>query len=224
MSRLRAAVVASVLIALIATPAAVAHQGNPSYRSVITAVSPDVEGLRLEILNHDDRLALHNRSGRTIVIAGYENEPYARLHDDGTVEVNRRLPAYYLNDDRFAAVTVPASADAKSAPSWELVDRSGRFEWHDHRIHWMSEVPPKQADGATARTKIFDWSVPLRVGRTAGAARGSLFWQPPAGAAAPVGAYAGLGALVALAAIAVVVVRRRRRAGGAPARTEVEAW
>ena len=113
MSRLRAALAASALIALMAAPAASAHQGNVNYRSVIRTVSPDVSGLRLDVLNRDDRLELQNTTGRTIVVDGYEGEPYARLKADGTVEVNRRSPAFYLNDERFAGVKVPASADAE---------------------------------------------------------------------------------------------------------------
>ncbi len=223
MLRLRAALAAAALIALLATPAASAHQGNVNYRSVIDAVSPDVSGLRLDVLNRDDRLELQNTTGRTIVIDGYEGEPYARLKADGTVEVNRRSPAFYLNDDRFGGVEVPKSANPKAAPQWQLVDKTGRFEWHDHRIHWMSKIPPKQVEGRTDKTKVFDWRVPLHVGDSAGAARGTLFWQPQSQGGAPVAAIAGLGAIVLLAAATVIVVRRRRR-GEARVGEEVEAW
>jgi MYXO-CTERM domain-containing protein len=223
MFRLRVAVVASALTVLIAAPAALAHQGNPNYRSIIRSVTPELSGVRLDVLNFDDRLELQNTSGRTVVIAGYQGEPYARLRADGTVEVNRRSPAFYLNDERFAGVKVPSSANARATPRWQLVDRAGRFQWHDHRIHWMSRVPPKQVADADGRTKIFDWTVPLRVGDTTGAVRGTLFWQPPAESSAPVSAYVGLGAVVLLALAAIVVVRRRRRAD-APVGAEVEAW
>jgi hypothetical protein len=223
MFRLCAAVAASALIALTAAPAAVAHQGNPNYRSIIRAVSPARSGVRVEVLNRDDRLELRNAGRRTVVVEGYQGEPYARLKADGTVQVNRRSPAFYLNDDRYGGVKVPAAANPNAAPQWQLVDRTGRFEWHDHRIHWMSKVPPKQVAGTKERAKIFDWTVPVRVGETAGAVRGTLFWQPPAEGSAPVAAYAGLGALVLLAAGAVAVVRRRRRGDG-QAHAEVEAW
>jgi hypothetical protein len=223
MLRLRAALAAAALIALLATPAASAHQGNVDYRSVIDTVSPDVSGLRLDVLNRDDRLELQNTTGRTIVIDGYEGEPYARLKADGTVEVNRRSPAFYLNDDRFGGVEVPKSADPKAAPQWQLIDRTGRLEWHDHRIHWMSKIPPKQVEGRIDKTKVFDWKVPLHVGDSAGAVRGTLFWQPPSQGGAPVAAIAGLGAIILLAAATVIVVRRRRR-GETRVGEEAEAW
>jgi hypothetical protein len=223
MLRLRVVVAVSALIALVAVPAASAHQGNPNYRSVIDGVTPKVSGVRLEVLNLDDRLELQNTSGQTVVIQGYDGEPYARLLADGTVQVNRRSPAFYLNDDRFGAVKVPASAKPNAAPQWQVVDRAGRFQWHDHRIHWMSKIPPKQVTDTSKRTKVFDWSVPLRVGSTPGAVKGSLFWQPTAGGGAPVAAIAALVALALVGLGAVVVVRRRRRAE-APVGAEVEAW
>jgi hypothetical protein len=224
MLRLRAVVAVAALLALAAAPAAHAHQGNPNYRSVIDGVTPKVSGVRLQVLNLDDRLELQNTSGRTVVVQGYNGEPYARLLGDGTVQVNRHSPAFYLNDDRFAQVKVPAAAKPSATPQWQLVDKAGRFEWHDHRIHWMSQVPPKQVTDKSRRTKVFDWKVPLRVGAQKGAVEGTLFWQPTAGGGAPLGAIAGLGAIAILGLGAVVVVRRRRAAAESAPGAEVEAW
>jgi hypothetical protein len=224
MFRLRAVVVAAALIALALAPAASAHQGNPNYRSVIDAVTPKVSGVSLQVLNLDDRLELRNTSGRTVVIEGYNGEPYARLLADGTVQVNRRSPAFYLNDDRFGQVKVPATAKPGATPQWQLVDKAGRFEWHDHRIHWMSEVPPKQVTDKSERTKVFDWKVPVRVGAERGAVTGTLFWQPTAGGGAPVAAIAGFGAIVVVGLAAVLVVRRRRTDAERAPGAEVEAW
>jgi hypothetical protein len=225
MLRLRLAVVASALFALAAAPAAFAHQGNPNYRSVIDRVSPKLPGLRLQVLNLDDRLELQNTTGRTVVIKGYQGEPYARLLGDGTVEVNRNSPAFYLNGNRTSTGTVPANAKPGATPDWKVVDRAGRFQWHDHRIHWMSTITPKQVTDKSKRTKVFDWKVPMQVGRTSGSVDGTLFWAGTGGGGAPVGAIGALVA-IALAGLAAVVVVRRRR--GEPALTatssESEAW
>jgi len=223
MSRLRLVVAVSALFALTAAPTALAHQGNPNYRSVIDSVTPKVAGVRMQILNFDDRLELQNTSGKTVVVQGYQGEPYARLKPDGTVEVNRRSPAFYLNDDRFAAVKVPPTAKPGATPDWHVVDRAGRFQWHDHRIHWMSQVAPKQVTDKSKRTKVFDWKVPMRVGATSAAVNGTLFWEPTGGGGAPVGAYAGLAAVALLGLAAVALVRRRRR-DEVRSTPEVEAW
>ena len=224
MPRLRLVVVLSALFALAAAPTALAHQGNPNYRSVIDRVSPTVSGLRLQVLNLDDRLELQNTSGKTVMVQGYQGEPYARILGNGTVQVNHNSPAFYLNDDRFAAVKVPANAKPGATPDWQVVDRAGRFQWHDHRIHWMSTVPPKQVTDTSKRTKVFDWTVPVQVGSTKGAVSGTLFWAGSAGGGTPVAAYAGLGAIALLGLGAVMVVRRRRRDGVPVGAAEVEAW
>jgi hypothetical protein len=224
MSRLRLVVALSALFALAAAPTALAHQGNPNYRSVIDGVVPNLPGVKLQVLNLDDRLELQNTSGKTVVVKGYQGEPYARLLADGTVQVNRNSPAFYLNNDRTSTGKVPANAKPGAAPDWKVIDSTGRFQWHDHRIHWMSTIPPKQVTDKSKRTKVFDWKVPLQVGATAASVDGTLFWAGTGGGGTPMAAYAGL-ALIALLGLGAVLVVRRRRGDAAPVgTTEAEAW
>ncbi len=224
MSRLRLVVALSALLALAAAPTAHAHQGNPNYRSVIDQVAPKLPGVRLQVLSLDDRLELQNTSGKTVVVKGYQGEPYARILGDGTVQVNHNSPAFYLNNDRTSTGKVPASAKAGATPEWQIVDRAGRFQWHDHRIHWMSTIAPKQVTDKTKRTKVFDWKVPLQVGTTNASVDGTLFWAGTGGGGTPVGAYAGLALIALLGLGAVVVVRRRRGADAPVGAAEIEAW
>jgi hypothetical protein len=216
----RALALAVAATLLLAAPVAVAHQGNPNFRSIVDAVTPGVPGLDLHVLNYDDRFELTNRSGQTVTVQGYNREPYARVLADGTVEVNKRSPAYFLNDDRYADVEVPASADASAPPQWSIVDRTAHLQWHDHRMHWMGKNLPPQVTDKSRRTKIFDYAIPLRVGNRPGKIEGTLVWQPQ-GSTAPVGMFAGLGVLGLLAIGAVALVRRRRARETAEA---AEAW
>jgi hypothetical protein len=183
---------------------------NYNYRSYITLITPDVPGLSLQVLEFADRLVLTNHTGATIMVDGYEGEPYARVLADGTVEVNTRSPAYYLNQNFYGDVTVPASASASAAPRWTVLDRTGQFEWHDHRIHWMSPIPPPQVKDKGRRAKIFDWRVPIQVGSHSGTVDGQLFWVPEEGTKAPAGAIVALLAIVLLGLGLMLVVRRRR--------------
>jgi hypothetical protein len=224
MSRLRLVVALSALLALAAAPTAHAHQGNPNYRSVVDQVAPKLPGVRLQVLSLDDRLELQNTSGKTVIVKGYQGEPYARILGDGTVQVNHNSPAFYLNNDRTSTGKVPASAKAGATPEWQVVDRAGRFQWHDHRIHWMSPIAPKQVTDKTKRTKVFDWKVPLQVGTTNASVDGTLFWAGTGGGGTPVGAYAGLALIALLGLGAVVVVRRRRGADAPVGAAEIEAW
>jgi hypothetical protein len=182
---------------------------NYDYRTYITSVTPKVKGLSLEVLEFADRLLLRNDTGKTVTIYGYAGEPYARVRADGAAEENMRSPAVYLNTNFYADVTVPASANAHDPPKWVVVDRTGQFEWHDHRIHWMSPVPPPQVKDKSKRTWIFDWSVPIMVGTRKGAIDGELYWVPESSKASTA-AVAVFVALIALALGFAVFVRRRR--------------
>jgi hypothetical protein len=205
-------------VALLALPGvALAHKGNPNFRSVITAVAPRADGVKLDVLSGDDRLELINQSDKPVVVYGYEPtpEPYARILPDGTVQVNRDSPATYLNADRYQeGVKVPAGVDGKGAPKWKLVDKTGRFEWHDHRIHYMAKGTPPQVKDKGTKTKVFDWRVPLRVGTTTGAIRGELFWVPLDDGGPPIGAILGFAGLVLVGGALVLVTRRRRAEDG----------
>jgi hypothetical protein len=151
------------------------------------------------------------------VIAGYQDEPYARVLADGTVEVNTDSEAYHLNEDRYAKVEVPAGADSKGEPRWKQIARTGRFEWHDHRAHWMGTGTPPQVKDEDVRTRLYGWSVPLEVGGRRGAIRGTLFWTPPPGGEAPLALIFGAAGAVIAVCIAVIVVRRRRAEEREPA-------
>jgi len=198
-------------------PSSTQEAGNPindqgssyHYRTYITSISPHVPGLSVEVLEFADRLLLRNHTGKTVTVYGYSGEPYARVLPDGAAEQNKRSPAVYLNTNFYAQVTVPPYADAAATPAWETVDRTGQFEWHDHRIHWMSPVTPPQVKDTSKRTKIFDWSVPIKVGEEPGEIRGELFWVPES-SSAPTGLIVASIVLAALAVLAVVLLRRRR--------------
>jgi hypothetical protein len=182
---------------------------NYDYRTYITSVTPKVRGLSLEVLEFADRLLLRNNTGKTVTIYGYSGEPYARVQPNGAAEENMRSPAVYLNTNFYADVSVPASANANDPPKWVVVDRAGQFEWHDHRIHYMSPVTPPEVKDKSKRTFIFDWSVPIMVGTQKGAIDGALYWVPESSKASTV-AIAVFVVLIALALGFVVFVRRRR--------------
>jgi len=213
---------AAAVALLLGAPVALAHQGSPNFLSQIDRLDPAVDGVTVTVLNRDDRLLLQNTSGEDVLVKGYTEEPYARIDADGTVWVNTDSEAYYINDERDGKVEVPPSADSKGEPRWEEVSRSGRFEWHDHRMHWMSEADPEAVRDKDVRTEVFDWRVPIEVGGRDVAIAGTLFWTPVASASAiPLPAILGGAAAVIVLCIVVIVVRRRRAA--AP-ESGAEAW
>ena len=212
--------VAAAAVLLAGAPVALAHEGSPNFLSQVNRVSPQVDGIAVEVLNRDDRLLLRNDSGETVIVEGYSGEPYARIEADGTVSVNRNSEAYYLNEERDGKVDVPEGVDSEGEPRWEEVSRTGRFEWHDHRMHWMSEGDPEQVKDKDVRTKVFDWEVPIEVEGRSGAIAGTLFWTPvPSSGVGVLPAVFAFAALVIVICVAIAVKRRRRPAASAP-----EAW
>jgi hypothetical protein len=213
--------VAAAAVLLAGAPVALAHEGSPNFLSQINDVSPAVTGVDVEVLNRDDRLLLHNTSGETVIVEGYSGEPYARIDGDGTVSVNTDSEAYYINEERDGNVDTPASADSKGEPQWKQVSQTGRFEWHDHRMHWMSEDDPDQVTDKDVRTKVFDWEVPIDVDGRAGSITGTLFWTPTASSGVSLLPIVGVSAVL-IALFVVIAIKRRRRP--APAASAPEAW
>jgi hypothetical protein len=219
---------AAVVALLIGAPVAVAHQGNPHYRSVVTSVTPALKGVDVSVLNFDDRLLLHNTSGKDVTILDYQNppKPYAQLLADGTVQVNTNSEAYYLNEDRLGETSVPKNLGAE--PKWKQLSRSARFEWHDHRAHWMGKADPPGLKDKGVKTKIDDWDVPIQVAGRQGAISGTLTWVPLDEGGLPLAAIFAFAALLIALSIAVFVIRRRRATGGDDDATRekevVEAW
>jgi hypothetical protein len=191
------------------SPAAADPAGPTNYDSRITGVESadgstlDDLPVRFEILGGDSFLVVRAEPGTEVAVPGYDGEPYVRIAADGTVEVNQRSPARWLNDARYGAeeVEVPADADPDAPPRWEVVADDGEYAWHDHRIHWMAPSLPRQVDPDAGEPQpVIDWQVPVQVDGDALAVSGELLWLPGPAPVVPVGAVAlALSAAFALA-------------------------
>ncbi len=220
----------AVAAMLLAPATAAAHGGNPNYRSVIDEVTPQTPGVSFQVLDYDSYMQLQSSPGHEVVIYGYEGEPYARILKDGTVQVNERSPALYLNENRFADVTVPPIANAKAPPKWKTFDSSGNFIWHDHRMHYMSTALPPQVKDKSKKTKVFDYEIPIKVDGKKGAIDGTLFWVGPANTSKTPFIVAAI-AIVLIGGALVLFIRRRRHdeddggeGPGTPLEPAKEAW
>jgi hypothetical protein len=180
----RVALIAA-LAALAVCPAAAAHGGGGAsrgYSSTITSIAPPDPALHIRVLDADDRLELWVDGDRIVIVRGYENEPYLRFSPDGVYR-NTRSPATYLNDDRFGNVRLPTNVDPAAPPEWHRVAAGGQaYDWHDHRIHWMSpSYPPAVAADTSRPHHVFDWVVTGTIDGRPLHVRGSLDYSPPRG-------------------------------------------
>ena len=211
---MRAWAIATVALAA-GAPAATAQM---HYRSTIQNVAPQVAGLTVDSLSPVGHLRLVDRTGRTVVVYGYEREPFARVLADGRVQLNQHAPTVYLNRRAYGGVKVPAGVSASAPPDWRTVASNATLDWRDHRAQWTSPGLPPQVRDRSRETLIFAWTVPIAVGTQQGAIYGRLTWEPATKtgirASSGVGATAaiaiGAAIVVALGVLALLGWRRRR--------------
>jgi hypothetical protein len=173
-------VVALATVALAVPVGAHGDEGSlEGFESTITGVEPSIPQVTVQVLDGDDELELTNSTGTTVTIFGYQKEPYLRFDSDGVYE-NQRSPAAFLNDDRFGTTAVPPDVSAKEEPLWKLATTGTTYSWHDHRIHWMSPIPPPVvSENEDEHHHVFDWRVEAQAGETPFAVLGSLDYEPP---------------------------------------------
>jgi hypothetical protein len=177
-----------VLLGLLATLAAAgpasAHVGGEAagsdFDARVVAITPEVAGLTVRVLQFGDQLELVNDTGTEVLVPGYDDEPYLRIGPAG-VWRNANSPATYINLDRYARVDLPDNAQRGADPDWVRVSTEPHYVWHDHRTHWMSEeqLPPAVAADPDSAHTVFDWTVPLLHGDTPVEVTGELTWSPP---------------------------------------------
>jgi len=212
-------VAVALSLALASAPSALAHGGNPNFRSVFDRLSVPLPGVKVAVIGYDSLYELRSTAKETVTIYGYEGEPYSRILPDGTVQQNTNSPASYLNNDIYGTAPVPANAHRGAPAVWKTVDKTGTIIWHDHRMHYNGKGRPPKVTDAHRKTKIFDYSIPISEGSQRSAIKGTLYWVGPAGGSFPIGAGIAFAVLVLGCLMLVIFVRRRR--SRAPAE---EAW
>jgi hypothetical protein len=208
-----AVLVVGMLIA-IAAPAQAHGRATDAtnYASRITD-APELAAMRWAVYGGDELLAVTNTSDRELTVLGYDGEPYLRVGPEG-VWRNRRSPAAYLNQDRYAEMSLPPEVDAEAAPDWERVSDDPSHAWHDHRIHYMAPSLPAAIAADPDSEQIVPgferWEVPFRYDGEEHVVAGQLWWVP---GPSP-WPWLAAGAVLALVALAGLPTRPRLEATG----------
>ena len=141
-----------------------------------------------------------NYSGKTVVILGYQGEPYLRFGQDG-VFPNTRSPAVYVNRFRGLHGCVPGERERRPRHRvWRKVADGASFEWRDHRIYWVRDGPAPGREGepgpdpaglrvarsrAGRRQALRDHRHPRLRGPRSASRRQDRGWRGPPSAAGP---------------------------------------
>jgi hypothetical protein len=161
-----------------------AHGGSSTavtsdYRTTITRIAPAEQGLSATIVDVGGSVQLTWTGPGVLIVKGYQGEPYLRFDPQG-IERNTRSPATYLNQNRYANVILPATADAQATPEWQRISSGHTTQWHDHRTHWMAPVLPAQVQADPGRPHLLEqWQIPLTVDGRPVTIDGRLSWIPP---------------------------------------------
>lgn len=160
-----------------AAPPACAHANPGNYVSVITNVQPTVVGLEVSVESDGSFLTLTNRTGRTLFVAGYEDEAFLKITADGTWE-NTRSPTARLN----AGDPVRDSASGSktlAAPVWKQIATTNTYRYHDHRIGWTGKGRPSVVvNDVNAQHLIATWTIDVQIDRTEITINGTVTWVP----------------------------------------------
>jgi hypothetical protein len=175
-------VIGIATLAITAAPASahtVSGQSATNYQTRVRSIRPEIPGLDLTVIEAGSRLQLSNRTSKTVIVEGYQSEPYLKLAPDGVYE-NRRSPTVYLNTVRRNPPPPPPDADASLPPVWRKVSSGHVARWHDHRVHWMGSQDPPIVRRQPDRFHVVNpgWQVIMDVGGRKVTATGDLVWRP----------------------------------------------
>lgn len=201
--------VGALLVAIvIATAPAPSYAADGHFVTKVTGLTPTGEGVYATATQDGGDITVYSSSAHTVIVDGYQGEPYVRLDRSGVWE-NRNSPAVYMNQEANIG-NIPSGADPHVAPAWAKSDDLHQWQWHDHRIHWMSDVLPPAAQSDPSHSHLIEtWHIPISIDGRRGAITGTLTYVP----AGHVTAYVswGVGALAVLGLGTILVLDRRRR-------------
>ncbi len=181
---LRTLVVLGALASWLVFPAgpAQAHSvsgaASTNFHTSMTGMTPTVAGIVLAPVENGSRIELTVAGHQTVIVKGYNDEPYLRVDPTGVWQ-NALSSATYLNRSRYGPQGLSSSGDDHAPPRWEMIHDGHSAVWHDHRTHWMSTQNPPVVQAAPRRFhQIYTWTIPLTVDGQPVTASGNLDWVP----------------------------------------------
>ncbi len=169
---LAAALASGLALVGLGHPAAASAHGpvNPAASSYLATVRSAPQGVRVLVVDGDQRLWLQADPRLTVIVLDYRGAPYLRFSARG-VEVNLKSAMYYLN--QVPAELPPSGLGPRTAPSWSPVTGGHGYGWHDGRLHALAATAL-----APGQRYVGAWTVPLRVDGRPAVIAGGLRYAP----------------------------------------------
>jgi hypothetical protein len=181
-----------------------------NYATAVTSVAPAVPLLTATATSDGASVSIAYTGTQTVIVYGYFHEPYLRITPAG-VDENTNSPSVDLNQSQNIGSLGDGSGINKT-PVWKHISDTRVATWHDHRVHWMGSDPPPVAQRDPGVDHLIEtWKLDLLVGSTPVVVNGTLTWLKwSAGSKLPL--VLGVSVTVVVIGIAVLLVRRRRKA------------
>ncbi|MDO8392379.1 MAG: hypothetical protein Q7V57_18040 [Actinomycetota bacterium] len=145
------------VLTVLAPPAAAAADapGPTDYQSSIIGIDPPTPTIHPSVVGGDSFLLLTVDRGTTVEVSGYQGEEFLRYEADGDVFENRASATYAASKSRYDG-SLPEGFDLDAPADWQRVSTDGSYAWHDHRIHWMTDIRPpgKRPGDVVLRSKL----------------------------------------------------------------------
>lgn len=167
----------SALVLVLLPSGAAAHESGAGVRYRLVEVSPEVDGLVVQVVRGlAGQLVLANETGDVVEVLDDDGEPFLRIGPDG-VDGDVASTAWRASDRPFGLAEERPAADGDE-PRWIALSSGTSWGWYDHRMHGEQLAAPSDA---TSEVVVEQWEVPLRVDGRAVTVRGETVAGPPAG-------------------------------------------
>ena len=117
-------------------------------------------------------------NGKTVTVLDRDGRAFLRIGPRG-VFADRDAPAWFRSRTPLRGVPLPPGVSESAAPHWVRISRGHAWGWFDPRVATSRVHVPEAVEHAHHVSRVGSWSIPVRVGGTRSAIRGSFRYHPP---------------------------------------------
>lgn len=116
--------------------------------SIVKSVQPETSSFEIQSIENGQRVEIKRTGSEVVVVLGVSGEPFVKLERSGIYR-NTKSPTYLINQSTKNNLSHEAmkeafektSDDPNATPDWKKISSSNVYRWHDHRAHYMGDIP-----------------------------------------------------------------------------------